>query len=64
MHVNYAVPTHNPWHPTYELTAEGRERVMRETAPHIVAALARENPDAKSVSVSFGGVPYAGFVRA
>lgn len=60
---DYEIPTHNPWHPAYELTPAGQQKVMREIAPAIVAQLIRANPQAPSVSVSFGGKPYAGFVR-
>lgn len=55
--------THNPWHPAYRLSHEGSVAAMKEIAPELLARLVKENPTAKSVSVSFGGVPYAGFER-
>jgi hypothetical protein len=61
MRVGYSPITHNPWHPDYPLTVEGRHRVQREIAPHLLADAKAEYPG-QTVSIVFGDEAYAGFV--
>jgi hypothetical protein len=53
----------NPWHPAYRLSPEGREKTKRELAAKFIADLKPRLTRAKSVTVAFGGVPYAGWVK-
>jgi hypothetical protein len=56
--------THNPWHPAYVVSAEGGHKFQAEIAPHLRDQVMAEHPTVNAVRVSFGGVPYAGWVRS
>lgn len=58
---DFPAVTRNPWHPNYELTENGRHRVLCEIAPQLVPELKAMFPNT-TVAVVFGGIPYAGFV--